>query len=72
VLFIDGAAALGGLHDRIRLMRDLLTGSGTPAVALAVTVVSQDPDDPEAVLRTFLDVQGDLNARVERLTGAAT
>jgi exosortase len=68
VLFIDGAPALGGLHDRIRLMRDLLTGSGTPAVALAVTVVSRDPDDPEAALRSFLDVQGDLNARVERLT----
>jgi len=65
-LFIDGAPALGGLHDRLRLMRDLLTGSGVPAAALAVAV-TDGPGDPEATLRQFLSVQGDLNARVGRL-----
>jgi exosortase A len=66
VLFIDGAPALGGLRDRLRLTQDLLTGSGGPAAALAVAVV-ESKGDPVADLTAFLGAQGDLTARVGRL-----
>jgi exosortase A len=65
-LFIDGTTGQGGLHDRIRLMRDLLTGSGHPPVAVAVAVTG-GAGDPEVVLRRFLAAQGDLAGRVFRL-----
>jgi exosortase A len=66
-LFIDGAPALGGIHDRLRLMRDLLTGSGTAPAALAVAV-TDGSGDPEETLQHFLAAQTDLNGRVARLT----
>jgi exosortase A len=62
-LFVDGAAGLGGLHDRLRLTRDLLTGSGVPAAALVVAVIDTTAD-PEVALRAFLATQGDVNGRV--------
>jgi hypothetical protein len=65
-LFIDGAPGLGGLRDRLRLTRDLLTGSGRPAAALVVAVTG-GVDNPETALRAFLGAQGDLNGRVGRL-----
>jgi exosortase A len=66
-LFIDGSPALGGIHDRLHLMRDLLTGTGAAPAALAVAV-TEGTGNPEEALQRFLGAQGDLNARVARQT----
>lgn len=66
-LIIDGAPALGGLHDRIRLMGDLLRGTGQPTVAMAIAVHGADKGDPEAALQDFLSAQGNLARRMAAL-----
>jgi exosortase A len=66
VLFIDGKAALGGLHDRLQLARDLLTNTGTTPAALVVAV-TPTKSDPQQALQLFLSGQGDLPTRVAAL-----
>lgn len=61
-LFIDGAPALGTLHDRVRLARLMLSGSGRAPGVLAVAVTAAQGDAVGA-LRMFLAGQGDLGSR---------
>lgn len=68
-LLLDGAPALGGLHDRMRLTTDLLHGTGTPSIALVVAVHAEK-GDPEAALHDFLAAQGDLTRRMVSLLPA--
>jgi exosortase A len=63
VLFVDGRPVLGGLRDRLHLARDLLSGGARAPVSLAVATAPEDGDGA-AILRRFLEGQGDLAARV--------
>jgi exosortase A len=66
VVYVDGRPVLGGLRDRLHLARDLLagaTGAAGAPVSLAVAAELADGDGA-AVLRHFLEGQGDLRARV--------
>jgi len=62
LLFIDGRPAMGGLSDRLRLARGMLSRSAGRLVSLAVAVNDGDPDS----LRRFLAGQGDLPGRIAR------
>jgi exosortase A len=62
VLFIDGAPALGGLRDRLKLARHLVRGGGDPSVSVAVAVTGAVPDARET-LTAFLAAQGDMAQR---------
>jgi exosortase A len=64
LLWVDGAPALGGLHDRLALARDLLTGSPDAPIAVTVSTATGGA----APLLNFLSKQGDLPGR---LTAAA-
>jgi exosortase A len=68
VLFIDGAPALGGLHDRLTLAGHLLHGGDDSPVSVAVAVSGPVPDAREA-LKLFLSAQGDIVQR-ERVSAA--
>jgi hypothetical protein len=55
-VWIDGKQVLGGMHDRLRMARDMFgAGPGAP-VALAVTVAQGEPG-AEARLKDFLAAQ---------------
>ncbi len=66
ILFIDGTPALGGLHDRLRLARNMLRGVQAAPAALVIAVTHTDAD-PQQVLRAFLGAQGDIAGRVRAL-----
>jgi exosortase A len=63
LVFVDGAPALGGLRDRLRLAADMFA---FPPVAPAVVAVAvtQSAGDPVVALRAFLGGQRDLTGRV--------
>lgn len=65
VLFVDGAPASGGLHDRIRLARDMVA-VGAPSPLIVSLAVTQALGDPVRALGDFLAGQGDLKGRVGR------
>jgi exosortase/archaeosortase family protein len=65
LLWIDGAASLGGWRDRVRLARDLLRGAATAPVAVAVTSAGG-----VAALQVFLAGQGDLAGRLQAASRA--
>jgi exosortase A len=50
---VDGEQGVGGLHDRWRLMRDMLAGGTVPPLARAVTIEA-DGDEAETALKAFL------------------
>ncbi len=64
LLFVDGQPALGGLHDRLHLARDLIAGTPSAPLSIAVAVDVAEGDGPD-ILRQFLSAQSDLPARVK-------
>ena len=58
VLWVDGKSALGGLHDRILMARDMFSGGSLPPASLTVAAPS------ETALETFLSAQTGLHAPV--------
>jgi exosortase A len=61
LLWVDGAPALGGLHDRLRLAYDLLNGTRTRPVAITVATTAGGA----ATLQSFLAGQADLPTRLQ-------
>ncbi len=58
VLWVDGKPALGGLHDRLHMARDMFAGSVPPPASLTVAAPS------ETALATFLTAQTGLRVPV--------
>jgi exosortase A len=70
VLFIDGKPASGGLHDRIRLAREMLAADA-PSPLIVSVAVTQAAGDPAHALSDFLAGQANLADRLENVNSDA-